>query len=131
MTTMATRLPTKFKATTEALGRAVAAKKPSKYRNTPVIHDGIRFASKAEGKRYLELKLLERAGEIHSLNLQVRYELRVLDDKVCTYVADFVYFDKRNVIHVEDVKGMLTPEFKLKARLFRIVMGTEIEIIKA
>jgi hypothetical protein len=36
----------------------------NKYRAQPVVIDGIRFASKKEGARYLELKLLERAGKI-------------------------------------------------------------------
>jgi hypothetical protein len=132
MTTMHSRLPTKLKLTTEALIRAVEAKKPSKYRNTPVVHDGIRFASKAEGKRYLELKLLERAGKVAQLELQKRIALYVNGVKVCTYVADFDYFDvdgKKPV--VEDVKGMLTPEFKLKAKLFRATHGYDITIIKA
>lgn len=130
MTTMATRLPTKFKATTEALGRAVAAKRPNKYRNTPVVHDGIRFASKAEGKRYLELKLLERAGKITNLRLQERIPLAAHGRKICTYVADFAYWVELEPV-VEDVKGMLTPEFKLKAKLFHAQFGYPITIIKA
>ena len=132
MTTMATRLPTRFKGTTEALQRAVVGSKPSKYRNQPVMHDGIRFASKAEGRRYLELKLLERAGKISGLEMQVAFKLEAFDKVICKYVADFRYYDnERGDGVVEDVKGMLTPEFKLKAKLFEANFGVPITIIKA
>ena len=37
--------------------------------------DGLTFDSQKEARRYAELKLLERAGQIHSLRRQVKYEL--------------------------------------------------------
>ena len=46
-----------------------------KYRNKKVEVDGILFDSKKEANRYMELKLLEKAGEITDLKRQVRYEL--------------------------------------------------------
>jgi len=48
----------------------------NKYHNQPVTIDGIRFASKREGKRYSELKLLEQAGSITDLKLQPRFPIR-------------------------------------------------------
>ena len=36
----------------------------SKYHAVPTTIDNIRFASKAEARRYRELRLLEKAGEI-------------------------------------------------------------------
>lgn len=101
-----------------------------KYRNTPTVIDGLRFASKAEAKRYTELRLLERTGHIHDLKVQPRYELAVNGTKVCTYVGDFAYLDGSGAPRTEDVKGVLTPEFKIKARLFRILMGREIQVIQ-
>ena len=38
--------------------------KPPKYHNTPVEVDGIRFDSKAEAARYVQLKALRAAGRI-------------------------------------------------------------------
>ena len=97
-----------------SVGAAPAAK--SKYRAIPVEIDGIRFASKAERNRYLELKLLEHAGEISRLELQPSFKC-VIDNKlVCTYRADFSYFDKSSRV-VEDVKGMKTPVYRLKKKL--------------
>ena len=71
----------------------------------------------AEGRRYLELKLLAQQGEIENLKLQVRFPLLVNGVKVCAYVADFVY-EQDGIEIVEDRKGFQTPVFKLKKKLF-------------
>jgi hypothetical protein len=88
----------------------------SKYRNVRTEVDGIKFASRAEAKRYQELKILERAGEITRLDLQPRFDCWVNGNKVCTYVSDFRYFTDAGQI-IEDVKGMKTPVYKLKKKL--------------
>lgn len=92
----------------------------AKYRNTPETVDGIRFASRREAKRYGELKLLERAKQIIGLTLQPRYPLIVNGHKVCTYVADFSYFDaKLRKIVVEDAKGFRTKDYAIKRKLLQ------------
>jgi len=60
-----------------------------KYGNKKVTIQGIKFDSKWEGERYLYIKSLERAGVVKDLELQVRYNLLVNDQKICAYVADF------------------------------------------
>jgi len=97
----------------------------SKYRAIPVVIDGHRFASKAEGRRYTELRLLEQAGEIDNLELQPRFDLIVAGIDVGTYVADFRYLSPAGVV-IEDVKGVRTPVYKLKKRLVRALHGVEI-----
>lgn len=92
-------------------------KKPSKYRNQPVVVDGVRFASKAEAKRDAELQLLCKAGEVMAITRQPRFQLVVNGVKVCTYVGDWQYVEKRGqemFLIVEDRKGALTPAFKIK-----------------
>jgi hypothetical protein len=91
----------------------------SKYRAQPEIVDGIRFASKKEARRYGELKLLLRAGEIHGLELQPRFPLIVNGKKVCVYVADFAYLDNDGNRVVEDVKSKatVTPLYRVKLKL--------------
>ena len=67
----------------------------SKYRNKKTIIDGICFDSKKEASRYTDLRLLERAGEIVSLECQPRY--KILDGfryagktyRASYYIADF------------------------------------------
>lgn len=100
----------------------------SKYGAVRTEVDGISFASRKEARRYSELKLLERAGEIADLKLQPRYPLVVNGVKVCTYVADFSYHPTfRGAVMaqatVEDAKGFKTPEYKLKAKLFAAIHG--------
>ena len=113
----------------------------TKYNATKVTVDGHAFDSKHEANRYLELKLLERAGEISDLRLQVEYELipnqyateerygkngrrlkdkEILLERKCCYVADFVYTDNRTgETVVEDTKSEATrtPEYIIKRKL--------------
>jgi hypothetical protein len=104
--------------------------KRSKYRAIPTVTDGIRFASKREAARYSELRLLEKAGEIASLELQPVYPLTVNGKHVCKMIADFRYLDggKHGKLTVEDCKGFKTPVFRLKAKLFEAIYGIELRI---
>lgn len=108
-----------------------------KYGNIKTTVDGITFDSKAEAKRYLELKLLERAGLITNLKLQPKFELqpkyRIGNKNVraITYIADFEYFDtEKEKWVVEDVKGVETHDFKLKRKIFEFKFGTEITLVR-
>lgn len=92
----------------------------SKYGAIPTVVDGIRFASKAEAKRWGELKLLERDGEIRRLERQPKFDLMVLGEKIGRYIGDFAYLDKRLCRVVEDVKGYATDEFRLKWAIVRL-----------
>jgi hypothetical protein len=68
------------------------------------------------------------------LELQVRFNLIVNDQKICAYVADFRYEreNKDSVWEqiVEDAKGVETPEFKLKKKLMKACLGIEIYLTK-
>ena len=97
-----------------------------KYGNDPTIVNGIKFSSHLEAERYQQLMLLERAGEISGLQLQVEFQIfkgYINPDtgektKSVVYVADFLYIDNGdNRMIVEDTKGMETPDFRLKWKL--------------
>lgn len=88
-----------------------------KYNAKQTVVDGIKFPSKREAQRYCELKVLEKAGKIKRLELQVRFPLFVAGVKVATYIADFCYYDESRRI-VEDCKGFLTPVYRLKKKMF-------------
>lgn len=111
--------------------RALKKPKQSKYRNKPVVVDGVRFASKAEAARDAELLLLQRAGKVFNIKRQPRYALIVNGVKVCTYVGDWRYFVKApgypsGLEVVEDRKGAITPAFKIKWALAK-ALHPEIE----
>jgi hypothetical protein len=109
------------------LSNAKPAKK-SKYGNIKTVVDGIRFDSQGEGARYSFLKRQLSAGKIRNLRLQVPYELTSKIAKTDTakavqamkYKADFVYINVSTGLEVvEDFKGRLTQEYKLKRKLMR------------
>lgn len=100
--------------------------KKLKYRNIKIEVDGIKFDSKAEYKRYTELKLFERVKNISDLELQVKFELQPsfvdgqgIKQRAITYVADFVYKENNKII-VEDLKSVATAKdstYKIKKKM--------------
>lgn len=103
-----------------------------KYGNRKVIRDGIEFDSIKECQRYCELKLMQRAGLIFDLQMQVKFELipsQFIDGKVAeravNYIADFVYWQDGKTV-VEDTKGYKTPEYIIKRKLMLYVHGIRI-----
>ena len=105
----------------------------NKYHNKKVIIDGIKFDSEKEGNYYLKLKMLEKAGKIRDLKLQVPFvllETFKVDDRTyrkTKYIADFTYYDDKDKLHVIDVKGFHTNEYQLKKKLMAWKYGIEIE----
>lgn len=88
-------------------------------------YDGIVFDSKAEMEYYREVVLpLAAAGEIVQYELQKSFVLQpgFRNDgkavRAITYVCDFYLIYKDGHSEVIDVKGMATPEAKLKRKMF-------------
>ena len=109
-----------------------------KYRNVKVVVDGLKFDSKKEGRRWQDLKLLEKAGEISDLQRQVKYPIDINGIHVCNYFADFVYLELVEVadkksglcksrLIVEDVKNPYNRKhdstYILKKKLIKAVYG--------
>ena len=95
----------------------------NKYYNRKVkTRDGIVHDSQREATRWMELKLLERAGQIKDLQRQVKFVLipaqyeestfgkrggikqGKLIERELSYIADFVYTENGKMV-VEDAKG--------------------------
>lgn len=115
----------------------------SKYKNRKAVIDGITFDSRKEADRYMELRLLEKAGEIQNLHRQVKFVLipkqyskteftkkgkQRLAEHECSYVADFVYKKGRETI-VEDTKGYRTADYIIKRKLLLYMYGIRIKEI--
>lgn len=101
------------------------------------------FDSRKEMRRWQELIILEKAGEISALKRQVKYLLipaqretvikkgvpkqgKVIEREV-SYVADFVYYDnKAKEVVVEDAKGYRTEKYIIKRKLMLYVHGIRI-----
>lgn len=101
-------------------------RRQNKYGNQKVELDGIKFDSKKEARRYAELKLMEKAGEIKDLELQKEFVIQpsFMDGNgrrqtAIKYRADFVYWkvDGNDLTYIiEDVKSPATR----KDRVYRL-----------
>ena len=116
-------------------------RRKAKYGNRKIIKDGQAFDSVKEARRWFELCLLEKAGEITDLRRQVEFPLlptqreestevykrgenkgkpkpgKVIEKPV-VYIADFVYkHTATGKIIVEDTKGVKTKDYILKRKL--------------
>lgn len=103
----------------------------SKYNNKKAVADGYTFDSQAEYRRYQALRLLEQAGTIRDLRVHPSFTLleafkdqRGRTHQGITYEADFQYLEQCKdglwvCWVVEDVKGMQTEAFRIKAKWFR------------
>jgi hypothetical protein len=96
----------------------VAGGRAHKYKavRTECGHCSKPHPSKAEAKRCGELHLLQKAGQIRLLEREPSFPVVIDGTKVFTYKADFSYFTESERV-VEDVKGMLTPVYKLKKKI--------------
>ena len=102
----------------------IEIKRWSKYGNRKTYVGDILFDSKKEANRYVELTLMQKAGEIKNLRTQVPFELvpsirsetgKVIQRAV-EYVADFTYEQDGKLV-VEDSKGFRPEVYKLKKKL--------------
>jgi hypothetical protein len=110
----------------------LAQARRSKYGAVATVVDNIRFASQAEARRYGELKLLEKAGEICALQCQVRYPLFVGPHNawIGSYVADFSYTIAGEPLVIEDVKGFKTPLYRWKKKHVEAQYGVTIREVR-
>lgn len=104
---------------------AGAAPAPRKYHNDPCGFHGRRYDSVKEATRAQELEILQAEGKIMGWIPQVTFRLQA----GIGYRADFVVLLPGGTFRVEDTKGVLTPHFKDKAKLFRAKFGMDITII--
>lgn len=129
-----------------------------KYGNSKIKNAYGTFDSQLEWGRFLFLSNREKEGEITNLRRQVEYllipaqygteikhlktkdkEVRVLLERSCSYIADFVY-ERNGETIVEDCKGedkkykgrafsTITADFKIKKKLMLWVHHIQIKIV--
>jgi len=113
--------------------------KPSKLKNVkvPDPEGGAPYDSKREAAEGAALLQLQKVGLIRNLSRQVPFPLKVNGQLVCTFIADFTYETLNTdswYFVVADVKPKprkgkkkyRTREYRLKAKLFKALMGYEI-----
>jgi hypothetical protein len=92
--------------------------------------DGEHFHSKAEAKRWLVLRDMQRRGQITGLLRQTKYPIVVGGIHCADYYADFEYHKNGRLI-IEDVKGVSTQVFRLKKRLVEAIHRVRITVVPA
>lgn len=111
-------------------------RKKQKFNNRKVVLEGATFDSRKEARRYRELQLLERTGEISELQTQfafvlaesVKFKSESRRKPALRYFADFVYRAKGQLV-VEDVKSVATRKkdsYRIKKHLMMSVHGIEV-----
>jgi hypothetical protein len=100
----------------------------SKFNNRKTVVEGYTFDSGKEAARWLELRLLEKAGAIMELRRQVRVDLHADGGAFVGFMKlDFSYFDTREQHQIyEDSKGFVTPFWRWKANHFKAQFGCAI-----
>lgn len=109
----------------------------NKFNRTRVVIDGVTYDSKKEANKAVELNLLKKAGEIQDWIAHPQYVIapRFRDEFTGKIVLPIKYFPdfwvKYNDGHEEviDIKGFPTPDFKLKAKLFRAKYNGKIKLV--
>ena len=121
-----------------------------KYGNHKIKNAYGTYDSQLEFARFVFLSNRQKEGEISSLRRQVEYllipaqygtetrhlktkdkEVRVLLERPCSYIADFVY-ERNGKTIVEDCKGakaIITETAKIKKKLLLWVHGIELRYI--
>lgn len=109
----------------------------NKYSAKAIVEDGIRFDSKLERDRYLELRTRKLMGVVDYFLMQVpfrlpggfvyRVDFQVFATPPCHQNDDCSY--PTQLVTYEDCKGMMTPVSKMKIGQVEALYRVEIRII--
>ena len=106
--------------------------RPHKYHAVRTQVDGVWFASKAEALHYAKLKLLQSSQvETAPAHKPLWFCLQptfVLSDGV-TYKPDFIVAYADGHIEIQDVKGFVTAEYRIKSKLMKARYGIVVQQI--
>ena len=111
--------------------------KKHKYGAKETFIDGRRFPTKKEAKHYMMLKQMKMGGYIKDFTMQNKYELQEgfinssgkKIQSIC-YIDDFFITCNNDKTFPCDSKGMETPVFKLKKKMFEYKFGYPIILFK-
>lgn len=106
----------------------------NKYKNEKVWYDGKEFDSIKERNRYITLMNKFKKGKITEPLCQVKFLCETEDQKICDYIADFVYHlivkGVKGDLIVEDTKSVKTRTlavYRLKKKLMKACHDIDIK----
>lgn len=101
----------------------------TKYNNVWQEYKGKMYHSKREARYARDLDLRVKAKEIREWNTQVKIPLVVNKRKICSYIADFVVVNNDYSLEIHEVKGVVTPVFRIKWKLLQALFGDQYEYV--
>lgn len=106
----------------------------SKYNAQKVIYNGDKYDSKKERDYAIILDGLLSEGKIKGWTRQVNFplpDMNYLDtgSKRSRYQADFIVTTLDGNEHIVEIKGLMTPEMKVKYSFFQFVYSRRVHIV--
>lgn len=97
----------------------------NKYHAKRTEYNGVKYHSKLEAEYAKNLDWRIKAKDISQWGRQIKIPLAVNDTHICNYFIDFMIIHNDGTIEYVEVKGMETPEWKLKWKLFNAIFAKE------
>ena len=111
---------------------ALSKRKGHKYGARKTVYNGVTYDSNAEAKQAHELDVMKSAGIILNWERQVPVPLMVNDRHICTMIVDFRVTCTTGKQYFQECKGMRTPAFNLKMKLFKALFpNADFRVVKA
>lgn len=108
----------------------------SKLKNVKVEVDGIKFDSKMEAEYYqylLDAQWINKADRIiiikPKFQLQSGYAIGDRKIREISYIPDFGISYYGKMLEVHEVKGMATPDWKIKRKLFEYIHKIPLKVV--
>ena len=76
-----------------------------KFKNTPKIYKGVKYASTKEAKYAATLDLLIRAGQIYSWEYEPRFIFYAYGKRITSYKIDFKIIHLSGLVEYVEIKG--------------------------
>lgn len=108
----------------------LSAKRANKFNAKKVRLDGYVFDSGLEARRYGELKILERVGDVTDLEVHPVFPIEINGIRICKVILDFSYTDKNSCRVHEDAKGNDTALSRLKRRMVEAAYSIDVVIVR-
>lgn len=90
------------------------------------IVNGFVFASTLEAERYVELFMLEKAGKIEKLGMQVLFPLRINGVRIGNYKADFTYVERGQFILEEVKRSYISGSEKFRLKVIKACLEMDL-----
>lgn len=97
----------------------------NKYGAKKTVYNGVTYHSKFEAEYAKSLDWRVKAKDIKSWQRQLKISLDVNETHICNYFIDFLIIHNNGKLEYAEIKGVETPVWKLKWKLFLAIFAKE------